>query len=146
MYVDMRDQLLGNWTEITVSVWEQRQYDAPLAGVQASQGRERKQSVAALSIWEALYYTVPKPPIFITFDEYSQYIQNLYQSYGLDFGIPTFYTISCKSGTIYGSYILLRLVMILIEHSCVFQSHLYYLHTNCTPIYYYLGKVWIFWE
>ena len=36
MYVDERDQLVGNWTEITVSVWELRQYDAPLAGGQAS--------------------------------------------------------------------------------------------------------------
>ena len=41
----------------TSSVWEQHQYDAPLAGRQASQGRERQPSVAALSIWEALYYT-----------------------------------------------------------------------------------------
>ena len=55
MYVDARNQLLGNWTEITMSVWEQRQYDAPLAGRQASQGRERQPSVAARSIWEAVY-------------------------------------------------------------------------------------------
>ena len=33
MYVDARDQLLGNWTEITVTVWEERQYDDPLVGV-----------------------------------------------------------------------------------------------------------------
>ena len=38
-----------------MSVWEQHQYDAPLAGWQASQGREQQVSVAALSIWEALY-------------------------------------------------------------------------------------------
>ena len=55
MYVNARDQLLGNWTEITVSVFEQRQYDAPLAGRQASEGRERQPSVAARIIWEALY-------------------------------------------------------------------------------------------
>ena len=55
MYVDASDQLLGNWTEITVSVWEQRQYDAPLVGRQASQDRERQQSVAAHSVWEVLY-------------------------------------------------------------------------------------------
>ena len=54
MYVDARDYLLGNWTEITVSVWEQRQYGAPLVGGQDSQGRERQPSVAARSIWEAL--------------------------------------------------------------------------------------------
>ena len=44
MYVDAHDQLLGNWNEITVSVWEQRQYDTPLVGRQASQGRERQLS------------------------------------------------------------------------------------------------------
>ena len=55
MYVGARDHLLGNWTEITLSVWEQRQYDAPLVGRQANQGRERQPSVAARSIWEALY-------------------------------------------------------------------------------------------
>ena len=58
MYVDSRDQLLGNWTEITVSVWKQRQYDAPLAGRQASQGRERQPSVAARSIWVAMSYYI----------------------------------------------------------------------------------------
>ena len=51
MYVDARDHLLGNWTEIT----EQRQYDAPLIGRHASQGREGQPSVAEHSIWEALY-------------------------------------------------------------------------------------------
>ena len=55
MYVDARDHLLGNWTEIKVSVWEQRQYDAPLVGRKASQGRERQPSLDARSIWEALY-------------------------------------------------------------------------------------------
>ena len=54
MYIDARDQLLGNRTENRVSVWEQRQYDAPLAGRQTSQDRERQPSVAARSIWEAL--------------------------------------------------------------------------------------------
>ena len=38
-----------------MSVWEQRQYDATLDGRPASQGRERRPSVAARSIWEALY-------------------------------------------------------------------------------------------
>ena len=55
MIVDVYDFLLGNWTEISVSVWEQRQYDAPLVGRQASQGREGQPSVAARSIWETLY-------------------------------------------------------------------------------------------
>ena len=55
MYVDVRDHLLGNWTEITVSVWEQRQYDAPLGSRQASQGCKWQPSLAAHSIWEALY-------------------------------------------------------------------------------------------
>ena len=45
-----------NWTEITVSVWEQRQYVDPLVGKSASQGRKRQPSVAVRSIWEALYY------------------------------------------------------------------------------------------
>ena len=54
MYVDARDKLLGNWIEINVSVWELRQYDAPLAGKQASQGRERQPPVAARSISQAL--------------------------------------------------------------------------------------------
>ena len=39
MYVDARDH----------------QYNAPLAGQQASQGRERQPSVAIRNIWEALY-------------------------------------------------------------------------------------------
>ena len=56
MYVDARVRLLGNWDEIRVIVWEQRQYDAPLADRQASQGREQQPSVAAHNIWEALYY------------------------------------------------------------------------------------------
>ena len=55
MYIDVRDHLLGNWTEMTVSVWEQHQYDALLVSQQARQGRDRKPSVAAPSIWEALY-------------------------------------------------------------------------------------------
>ena len=55
MYVDARDHLLGNWSEITVSVWEQRHYGDPLVDRQDSQGRERQPSVAARSIWEALY-------------------------------------------------------------------------------------------
>ena len=55
MYVDALDHLLGNWTEITLSIWEQRQYDTPLVGQQASQDRERQPSVAARNIWEALY-------------------------------------------------------------------------------------------
>ena len=38
-----------------MSVWEQRQYDAPLDGRQASQGCERQPSVAVRSIWEDLY-------------------------------------------------------------------------------------------
>ena len=44
-----------NWTEITVSVWEQRQYAGPLVGKPASQGREWQPSIAARSIWEDLY-------------------------------------------------------------------------------------------
>ena len=40
---------------ITVSVWEQHQYDAPLVDWQASQGHERQLSVAVRSIWEAPY-------------------------------------------------------------------------------------------
>ena len=44
-----------NWTEITVSVWEQRQYADQLVGKQASQGCEWQPSVATHSIWEALY-------------------------------------------------------------------------------------------
>ena len=56
MYVDARDHLLGNWAEITVCVWEQLKYDAPLAGRQASQGREQQPSVAARSIWMTLYF------------------------------------------------------------------------------------------
>ena len=44
-----------NRTEITVSVWEQRQYADPLVGKPASQGRERQPSIAARGIWEALY-------------------------------------------------------------------------------------------
>ena len=40
-----------------MSVWEQRQYNAALAGWQASQGSKRQPSVAAHSIWEALYKT-----------------------------------------------------------------------------------------
>ena len=55
MYVDARDHLLGNWTEMKVSVWEQRQYDVPLGGRKANQGRERQPYVAARSIWEDLY-------------------------------------------------------------------------------------------
>ena len=55
MYVDACDHLLENWTEITECVWEQHQYDAPLASRQASQGHEWQQSVAARSIREALY-------------------------------------------------------------------------------------------
>ena len=58
MNVGVRDQLLENWTKITMSVWEQRQCDAPLVGRQASQGREQQPSVAARSIWEALYVSV----------------------------------------------------------------------------------------
>ena len=49
-----------NWTEITVSVWEQRQYADPLVGKPASQGRERQPSVAARNIWEAVYMAVVK--------------------------------------------------------------------------------------
>ena len=45
-----------NWTEITVSVWEQRQYADLLVGKPASQGREQQPSVAARIIWEDLYY------------------------------------------------------------------------------------------
>ena len=45
-----------NWTEITVSVWEQRQYADPLVGKPASQVRERQPSIAARSIWEAQYF------------------------------------------------------------------------------------------
>ena len=47
-----------NWTEITVSVWEQRQYAEPLLGNPASQVRERQPSLAARSIWKALYMYV----------------------------------------------------------------------------------------
>ena len=54
MHIDARDQLLGNWTEITVSVWKQRQYDTLLASGQGSQGREQQLSVAAHNIFEAL--------------------------------------------------------------------------------------------
>ena len=45
-----------NWTEITVCVWEQRQYGNPLVRRPGSQCRERQPSVATHSIWEALYY------------------------------------------------------------------------------------------
>ena len=38
-----------------VCVWEQRQYDAPLGGGPASQGREQQPSVAVHSIWMTLY-------------------------------------------------------------------------------------------
>ena len=41
-----------------MSVWEQHQYDALLAGRQASQGREQQPSVAAHSIREAVYFNV----------------------------------------------------------------------------------------
>ena len=37
------------------SVWEQRLYANPLVGRPASQGRERQPSVAARSVWGALY-------------------------------------------------------------------------------------------
>ena len=47
-----------NWTEITVSVWEQRQYADPLVGKPASQGRDRQPSVAARSIWELCICTI----------------------------------------------------------------------------------------
>ena len=60
MYADARNHLLRNRTEITVSVWEHRQYDVLLDGRQASQGRERQPSVAVRSIWEALYNGRPK--------------------------------------------------------------------------------------
>ena len=43
-----------NCTQITVSVWEQRQYADPPVSKPASQGRERQPSVAAHGIWEAL--------------------------------------------------------------------------------------------
>ena len=39
-----------------MSVWEQRQNNAPLAGWPASQGRERQPSVAAGGILEALCF------------------------------------------------------------------------------------------
>ena len=45
MYIDVRDKLLGNWTEIAVSVWEQHRYDAPLASKQASHGHEQQPPV-----------------------------------------------------------------------------------------------------
>ena len=61
MYVDARDHLRGNWTVMTASVWEQRQYDAPLAGRQAIQGREQHPSPAARSIWQALYFILEHP-------------------------------------------------------------------------------------
>ena len=54
MYIDARDQLLGNWTEITASAWEQRQYADPSVGKAASQGHELQPSLVARSIWEAL--------------------------------------------------------------------------------------------
>ena len=38
-----------------MSIWEQRHYDGPLSGQQASQGRERQPSVCACSIWMTLY-------------------------------------------------------------------------------------------
>ena len=38
-----------------VSVWEQRDYNGPLAGQQASQGRKWQPSVCARSIWMTLY-------------------------------------------------------------------------------------------
>ena len=47
-----------NWTEITVSVWEQRQYADLLVGKPASQGCEQQPSLAAHSTWEALYYLI----------------------------------------------------------------------------------------
>ena len=56
MYVVARNNLLGNGTEITVSVCKQRQCDALLVGPQASQDRKRQPSVAACSILEALYF------------------------------------------------------------------------------------------
>ena len=40
-----------------VSVWEQPQYADPVVGRLASQDRKRQQSVAAGSIWKALYMT-----------------------------------------------------------------------------------------
>ena len=43
-----------NWNS-RVSFWKQRQYDGPLAGQQASQGRDRHPSVCTLSIWITLY-------------------------------------------------------------------------------------------
>ena len=51
MYVDACDHLFGNRSEITVSVWEQHQYDVP----QTSQGRKQQPSVATRSIWGALH-------------------------------------------------------------------------------------------
>ena len=41
-----------------MSVWEQRQYDTPLAGRQASQGHERQPSICMRNIWESLYFTM----------------------------------------------------------------------------------------
>ena len=43
-----------------MSVWEQRQYADPHFDKPASQSRKRQPSVAARSIWEALYFTVIK--------------------------------------------------------------------------------------
>ena len=48
-----------NYSETQLKcVWEQRQYDAPLAGRQARQGRERQPSIAARTIWKALYIAI----------------------------------------------------------------------------------------
>ena len=43
-----------NCTQITVSVWEQRQHVDPPVSKPASQGRKRQPSVAARSMWKAL--------------------------------------------------------------------------------------------
>ena len=55
MYIDERDQLLRNQTERTVSVWEQRRYENPLASGQANQDRKQQPYVVMRSIWETLY-------------------------------------------------------------------------------------------
>ena len=59
-----------------MSVWEQRQYDAPLVGRQTRQGHERQPSVAAHSIWEALYnqnFVIIGLSVWILFDIFDDF-------------------------------------------------------------------------
>ena len=59
-----------------MSVWEQRQYDAPLAGPQASQGRDRQPHVASRSILQALYFCcISNFYFYVSFVIYTIFIQ-----------------------------------------------------------------------